>query len=100
VNRSTNLLLTEMVIFELENLQIDGLEGEKQVFVRVGPGEEQLIKLINVSEGERKLSSKVVEKKIVLYEKPPDSPSYKRKGSTQIGNSVAEDLKNLNGGNP
>jgi hypothetical protein len=38
----------------------------------VGPGEEQLIKLINVSEGERKLSSKVVEKKIVLYEKPGD----------------------------
>ena len=73
VNRSPNLLLTEMVIFELENLQIDGLEGEKQVFVRVGPSEEQLIKLINVSEGERKLSSKVVEKKIVLYEKPADN---------------------------
>ena len=45
-----------MVIFELENLQIDGLEGEKEVFVRVGPGEESLIKLINVSERERILT--------------------------------------------
>jgi len=48
-----------MVIFDLENLQIDGLEGEKQVFVRVGPGEEQLIKINQIEEGERKLSSTV-----------------------------------------
>jgi len=29
LNKSINLVLTEMVIFELENLKIEGLEGEK-----------------------------------------------------------------------
>ena len=58
-------MLEELVIFDLENLEIDGLESEKQVFVRVGPGEEQLIKINMIDKSkERKLSSKCENKRI------------------------------------
>ena len=65
VNRTSDQVLEELVIFDLENLEIDGLESEKQVFVRVGPGEEQLIKINMIDNTkERKLSSKCENKKI------------------------------------
>ena len=64
INRSANLVYQEIVLFELQNLQIDGLEGEKQVFVNIGPGEEQMVKLSIIDDDqERKLSSKVSQSK-------------------------------------
>ena len=76
VNSSTNLNFTEMVVFTLDNLQIEGLEGEKQVFVRIGPGEEQLINISNIDDTkERNISSKVVEKTITVSNADDFSPS-------------------------
>jgi hypothetical protein len=74
VNKSAEYLLQETVIFELDNLAIEGLEGEKQVRVKVGPGEEQIIKLVNMEEGERKLSMKVIDKQVLAFVKQEESP--------------------------
>jgi len=45
-------------------MQIEGMKDEKTCFVKVGPGEEQLIKIKNLTEGgaDRKLQSKVYNK--------------------------------------
>ena len=40
VNNTKDKVLTELVEYNLENMIIDGLEGDKTVFVKVGPGEE------------------------------------------------------------
>lgn len=46
VNNSTNIVLEEKLMFELENMQIDGMENEKVYQVKVLPGKEQLINII------------------------------------------------------
>lgn len=60
-------------MFELENMQIDGMENEKIVQVKVPPGREQLINIIQVNEGERKLSVKVFDKKITVNRSMEDA---------------------------
>ena len=67
--------MTELVQYELQGLQIEGLEGDKTVFVKVGPGEEQLIKIVNTGSPERKLTSVILSKKITNIE---DDEDYKR----------------------
>jgi hypothetical protein len=61
VNKSTNLILDEVIDYELEGMQIEGLGKETSVHVNVRPGQEQFIKLVNTcgDGGVRKMSSKV-----------------------------------------
>lgn len=68
-NKSRNILYSEIVHYELEGMVIDGIEEEKTVFVKIGPGEEQLVKLINTENSqERKLQSTVMEKNAVYLD--------------------------------
>ena len=50
INKSKNKVLTETVTYELEGMAIEGLDRETTVLVKVGPGEEFLIKLVNTCE--------------------------------------------------
>lgn len=63
VNNSKDKVLNEVVEYDLQGLEIEGLAGERQVRIRIGPGEDHLVKLANTS-GERKLSSSIVSKKV------------------------------------
>ena len=60
-NKSTNLILDEVVDYQLEGMQIEGLGHETSVHVKIGPGEEQFIKLVNTcgDGGVRKMNSTV-----------------------------------------
>lgn len=64
VNRSTDKILTEHVEYQLKGLELEGLEGDKSVFIRIGPGEEQLIKIVETGEGERELQTTILSKKV------------------------------------
>lgn len=69
MNKSANKVLTELVEYNLQGMQIEGLEGDKQVFVNVGPGEEHLIKLVNTGScEERKLQCTILQKKITYID--------------------------------
>ena len=75
INESTDKELREVVTYDIEGLEIDGLRGEKQVHVNVGPGEKKMIKLVNTgSEGSvRKLQSQVQNIKVKHIKKPDRS---------------------------
>jgi hypothetical protein len=70
-NKSTTKVLEELIEYEMEGLEIVGLEGEKRINIVVGPNSDKLIKLRNTSENcKRSLSSKILNKKI--YAADPD----------------------------
>ena len=61
INKSKNKILHEVIDYQLEGMQIEGLGKETTVHVKVAPGEEQFIKLVNtcVDKGQRKMNSSV-----------------------------------------
>ena len=63
-NNSKSKVLTEVIEYQLENMYIDGMRDEKIAHVKVGPGEEQLIKIKNstMDGKDRKLTSKIYNK--------------------------------------
>lgn len=66
MNESTDRILTEMIDYQLEGLQIENEPEKKTVDVRIGPGEEQMVKLVNFGTGERNLNSTISMKNIIV----------------------------------
>jgi hypothetical protein len=63
VNDSKDKVLTEVVEYDLKGMEIEGLPNERNVKIKIGPGESQLVKLVNTS-GDRELKSNIVSKKV------------------------------------
>ncbi len=73
INNTDDEVLTEVIEYDLEGMEIEGLSGERNINVQVLPGQEQMIKLVNISnrgDVERKLSS-TVKNTVVKPYKPP-----------------------------
>ena len=71
-NDSVDKILSEMVDYTLEGLMIEDEPERKQVSVYIGPGEEQMIKLVNKGLGERNLNSTISMKKILKIKNKGD----------------------------
>ena len=71
-NDSVDKILTEMIDYTLEGLVIEDEPDRKQVSVYIGPGEEQMIKLVNKGKGERNLNSTISLKKILQIKDKKD----------------------------
>lgn len=63
VNNSKDKVLTEVVEYDLKGMEIEGLPNERNVKIKIGPGECQLVKLVNTS-GDRELKSNILSKKV------------------------------------
>ena len=63
VNNSKDKVLTEVVEYDLKGMEIEGLPNERNVKIKIGPGESQLVKLVNTS-GDRELKSNILSKKV------------------------------------
>jgi len=69
-NKSKDKNLEELIEFKMQGLEIEGLEGETRVSVELPPQSEKLIKLRNTGAmEERKLTSKILNKKITQWVK-------------------------------
>ena len=63
VNNSKDKILSEVIEYDIKGMEIEDLPGERNVKVKIGPGETQLVKLVN-TDGERSLKSNIASKKV------------------------------------
>ena len=71
-NDSVDKILSEIIDYTLEGLVIEDEPTKKQVSVYIGPGEEQMIKLVNNGNGERNVNSTISNKKILKIKNKDD----------------------------